>query len=539
MKFGQITLLQALGAILAHSLSTPRGMVKKGRALGPEDIAKLHEAGHEEVIAARLEPGDVSEDDAAARIARALTGAHVRTSAPFTGRANLFADATGLVQFDAGHIGRLNLLHEGITLATVSPNARVEHGQMLATVKIIPFAVPEAAVAEAEAMAVSARLAIAPFRAKRAGLILTRLPATKDTVLTKRIEVTRARLASAGSTLDRCVTVPHEVEAVTGEIARMRQDGLDPILIFAASAIVDKEDVIPAAVVAAGGEIVHLGMPVDPGNLLLTARVGGTDVLGMPSCAGSPKLNGFDWVLERRLAGLPAGRAEIAAMGVGGLLKEIASRPQPRDIAEASAEARRAPKIACIVLAAGKSSRMGAANKLEENWRGKPILRHVVDAAVASGAHPVVVVTGHRPEAARAAVGDADVTTVHNADYALGLSSSLRTGLDHVPSDIDGVIVALGDMPRISAEDLDRMIAAFSPKEGRAIVVPVYRGKRGNPILWAAEFLPDMRKVSGDTGAKHLLGENAERIVEIEFTDERAHFDVDTPEALARLREQD
>ena len=107
-------------------------------------------------------------------------------------------------------------------------------------------------------------------------------------------------------------------------------DRLDPILVFGASAIVDRGDVVPAAVRAAGGEVVHVGMPVDPGNLLMVGRIGRADVIGVPSCATSVKLNGFDWVLQRLLANLPVGRAEIVAMAPGGLLTEIEARPQPR-----------------------------------------------------------------------------------------------------------------------------------------------------------------------------------------------------------------
>src|SRR5262249_57563189 len=106
------------------------------------------------------------------------------------------------------------------------------------------------------------------------------------------------------------------------------------VLIFGASAIPDRRDVIPAAIEAAGGNVEHFGMPVDPGNLMLIGSAAGRAVLGAPGCARSPKENGFDWILARLLCGLPVRRSDITGMGVGGLLMEIVTRPQPRESEE-------------------------------------------------------------------------------------------------------------------------------------------------------------------------------------------------------------
>jgi molybdenum cofactor cytidylyltransferase len=322
---------------------------------------------------------------------------------------------------------------------------------------------------------------------------------------------------------------------VSEAIARAADAGHDPVLVFAASAIVDRGDVVPTALVQAGGTITRLGMPVDPGNLLLLGARGTTTVIGIPSCAASPKLNGFDWVLDRALAGLAVTSRDVADMGVGGLLKEIPTRPQPRDLPPQDA-GRRAPKLACLVLAAGRSTRMGANNKLLEDFSGKPIVRHVVEAASASTAAQVVVVTGHQSEAVRAALAGLDVVCVDNPDYASGLAGSLRVGLAALPSNIDGAFVALGDMPEITAEHLNRLAAAFAPKENRAIVAPVRHGKRGNPVLWGAQFFAEMRAATGDTGAKHLIGMYADQVAEVDLSTDAVLNDIDTPEALRALR---
>jgi molybdenum cofactor cytidylyltransferase len=274
-------------------------------------------------------------------------------------------------------------------------------------------------------------------------------------------------------------------------------------------------------------------MPVDPGNLLLLGRIGEVTAVGLPSCARSPKLNGIDFVLWRIAAGLPVGRREIAEMGVGGLLSEIPTRPQPRD--EVSSESPRLPKVAAIVLAAGTSSRMGS-NKLLEQVHGKPLLRHAVEAATASAASPVIVVSGNQPEKAAAALAGSRASIVNNPAYATGLSSSLKCGLKALPDDCDAALIVLADMPGITAGLIDRLIAAFNPAEGRAICVAGRGGKRGNPVLWARRFFDDMNALEGDVGAKHLMAQHEEFVCEVEADDDAPLTDVDTPEALAAYR---
>ena len=333
MKFGHFTLDAAKGAILAHSMQTRGGILKKGRSLSSEDLACLAAAGHTEVVAARLEAGDVGEDEAARRVAAAAAGPGTHAAPAFTGRANIYADASGLAIVDPALIAAVNALSEGLTVATLPPLACLAQGQMLATVKVITFSVPEPVVAEAERIlkAGSCLAAVRTFARKSAGLVLTRMAATKSSVLEKRRLAIAARLQGLGSRLIAVETVAHTETAVAAAILRLRHQGADPIIVFAASAIVDRGDVVPAALVEVGGEVVRLGMPVDPGNLILVGRIGTVDVIGAPSCAASPKLNGFDWVLQRRLAGLEVGMCEMAAMGLGGLLTEIPTRPQPRE----------------------------------------------------------------------------------------------------------------------------------------------------------------------------------------------------------------
>jgi molybdenum cofactor cytidylyltransferase len=257
----------------------------------------------------------------------------------------------------------------------------------------------------------------------------------------------------------------------------------------------------------------------------------GRPVVGLPSCARSPKINGFDFVLQRLFAGIEVTGQDIMRMGVGGLLQEIPSRPQPRDVEHMPL---RAPRIAALVLAAGLSSRMGS-NKLLQEWRGKPLLRWVVEAALASDAQPVIVVTGNEASKIQAALKGLDVVFAHNRDFNDGLSTSLKAGLAAVPASADGIAVLLGDMPQVGANLINRMVSAFSPADNRAICIATYEHRRGNPVLWARSFFPEIATLSGDEGAKRILPGHEELVCEVE-ADAGVLRDIDTPEALAALR---
>jgi len=533
MQFAFIPVGEAEGAILAHGVRAGDRRYRKGRVLTASDVADLTSAGVATVAVARPDSGDVGEDAAAARIGALAGGGALRVGAAFTGRVNLYAEADGVAVIAAAAVDGLNRIDESITLATVAPFARVAKGQMVATVKIIPFAAPGTAVGAAERLLAGSGPAVrvAPFLPHRAALISTFLPDTKPTLLDKSRNAIAARLTALGSTLASERRVVHQTGALAEAIRAAA--GADPILIFGASAITDRRDVIPAALVAAGGTVLHFGMPVDPGNLLLLGTLEGRTVIGLPSCARSPKLNGFDFALWRVLAGLPVGSSDLAGMGVGGLLSEIPSRPQPRD--EAPAETPRLPRIGAIVLAAGMSSRMGS-NKLVARVAGKPLIRHVVEAALSSAAAPVIVVTGNAAARVREAVSPLAPLFVENPDYSKGLSTSLRCGLKALPADCDGAVILLGDMPGVSAALIDKLIASFDPGEDRAICVATRHGKRGNPVLWARRFFPEMLAIEGDVGARQLIGQNAELVCEVEAPDDGPLTDIDTPEALEAYR---
>jgi molybdenum cofactor cytidylyltransferase len=534
MKFGPVPLGEAEGGVAVHSIRKPGLVLKKGTVIGKPEIATLAEAGISEIVVARIEPGDVSEDAAAAEIAAAVQGEGVRVDRAFTGRANLFAQEAGVLVVDKDAVDRLNQVDESITFATLPAYKPVVAGEMIATVKIIPFAVPiaqrDAALAVVRARAPLIR--VAPYRIRKIGVVSTLLPGLAPKVIDKTLRVTEERLAPAGARMVAERRVPHEQGALAAAIEEVLAAGAELVIVFGASAIADRRDVIPAAVEAVGGRIEHFGMPVDPGNLLLIGSARERPVLGAPGCARSPKENGFDWVLMRLLAGLPVSREAITGMGVGGLLMEIVTRPQPR----ADVVPPHPKRIAAVVLAAGRSTRMRGSNKLLAEIARRPLVCIVAEEALASRADPVIVVAGHQRAEVEKALAGLRVRIVHNPDFAEGLGTSLRVGIAAVPADSDAAIVCLGDMPRVDAALMNRLIAAFDPDRGALVVVPTFEGKRGNPVLWSRRFFPDLMAIEGDVGARHLIGRYSEAVAEVPVEGKAALVDVDTPEALSGVK---
>jgi molybdenum cofactor cytidylyltransferase len=532
MKFGPASPADAIGGVTVHTLRQGSLVLKKGTMIGPAEVAALTKEGVREIVVVRLEDGDISEDQAAAGIAAAVAGAGIHVDRAFTGRANLFAARPGVLVIDRAAVDRINAVDEAITFATLAAFKPVVEGEMVATVKLIPFGVERHLCDEAVAAAGRDALTVAPYVIKRVGVVSTILPGLSSKVIDKTLRVTAERLAPAGAGIIAERRVPHEEAALAAAVRELLSLGAELVIVFGASAIADRRDVIPAAITGIGGRIEHFGMPVDPGNLLLIGNAGGVPVLGAPGCARSPVENGFDWVLMRLLAGIAVTRTELMGMGVGGLLMEIVTRPQPRAKPEAGGQR----KVAAIVLAAGRSTRMGGPNKLLAELEGKKLVRIVAEQALASKATEVIVVTGHQAELVEQALSGLDVRFVHNPDFAGGLASSVKAGITAVSKDADGAVVCLGDMPMVSSAMLDHLIEAFAPDRGNLIVVPVSEGRRGNPVLWSRRFFQELMTLDGDIGARHLIAKHAEAVAEVPVEGDGAFLDIDTPQALEAAR---
>jgi molybdenum cofactor cytidylyltransferase len=358
----------------------------------------------------------------------------------------------------------------------------------------------------------------------------------KESLVAKGAAAVEARLASLGIALRPAVAVPHETGATAAAVAAAPAG--DMVLILGGSATSDPDDVGPAAVAAAGGRLIRFGMPVDPGNLLFLGEQAGRPVVGLPGCARSPALNGADWVLERLAAGLKVTGPDIAAMGVGGLLKEIPLRPQPRAGGGAEPAPAGRPRVAAILLAAGAGRRMRGADKLLEPVAdGRPILRAAAEAALASQADLTVAVLPPGAEARRAALAGTGVEIVEAADWAEGMAASLRAGLRAVADRAEAVVVLLADMPEVGPGAIDRLIAAFDPAEGREICRAVSAaGEPGHPVLFGRRFFETLAGLTGDRGAREVLREAADFVTDVPTPGRGAVVDLDTPEAWAAWR---
>jgi molybdenum cofactor cytidylyltransferase len=532
MKFGPASPADALGGVTVHTLRQGDLVLKKGTTIGADEVAALTRAGVREVVVVRLEDGDVSEDVAAASIAQAVAGEGITVERAFTGRANLFAANPGVLVIDRAAVDRINGVDEAITFATLAAFKPVVENEMIATVKLIPFGVAATLRDAAVTAAGEAAMRIAPYRVKKVGIVSTLLPGLSSKVIDKTLRVTEQRLAPAGAEIIAERRVSHDEAVLAETIDDLIKLGAELVIVFGASAIADRRDVIPAAITRIGGSIHHFGMPVDPGNLLLIGKAGAVPIIGAPGCARSPVENGFDWVLMRLLAGLEVTRADLVGMGVGGLLMEIVTRPQPRLPAETDGNR----NVAALILAAGRGTRMGGPNKLLAELHGKPMVRLVAEQLLRSKASSVTVVTGHQAAEVERALDGLKVAFVHNPDFRDGIAGSVKAGIAAVPRDADGAVICLADMPLIDTKLIDRLIDAFAPERGHLIAAPVSDGRRGNPVLWSRRFFAELMMLDGDVGARNLIVKHAQAVADVAVEGPGAFLDIDTPQALAEAR---
>ncbi len=516
MTFGEVPLAQAEGAILAHSM---KGL-RKGQRLSAEDIAQLAAAGVVAITVARLAEDDFGENEAAAIIGAA---AGLKATAPHAGRVNLVATLAGVLEVNADAVNAINAVDPAITLATLPPFARVGKGQLLATIKIIPYAAPQAAVAKV-ATEIAGAFRLHSVAKTKVSLVLSEVEGMKPSLLDKGRRAVEARLARFGLVLAGCRIVAHRASDMAAAIAASKGD---LVLLLGASATSDIADVAPEALRQAGGRVTRFGIPVDPGNLLFIGHHKGRDVLGLPGCARSLALNGADWLLERLICGIKPNGAMLAGMGVGGLLKEIPTRPQPRrNGGETSG------KVAIILLAAGQSRRMRGRDKLLEKVGEVTMLEHAAKAALGSKADTVLVALPPRANARRARLAGLAVRPINASDFTEGMGGSLRNAMAHIGPEYSAVIVALADMPEVTPAHYDALIKAYNPGQNHEICrAETENGKLGHPVLFGHRFFEALGDSAGDSGGKAVVRSSQEFVLNVPTLGQGAALDLDTPEA--------
>jgi molybdenum cofactor cytidylyltransferase len=336
MKFGSLPLDQTVGAILAHQCvgKDGRRLFSKGHLIKTDDLAKLRAEGLESLVVAVLESGDLDENTAARRVGMAVSGENIRMVAPGVGRANLTATVRGILKIEVDALNNLNRVDEAITLATLRTNTLVDVGELIGLVKIIPYAVQESHIVNVESLAreKSGLLAIRPLQPCSVALIVTGTDALRDKLLSDFTDPVRTRVEMLDSTLTHIDYVPHTESAIAAALTAHAHNPvkIDVIIVAGMSATIDTRDVIPEGIRLAGGGVVHFGVPVDPGSLLVLGYLGDTTVMGAPGCIRSMKTNVIDLVLPRLFAGEHLTRADLVEMGHGGLLDDIEERDMPR-----------------------------------------------------------------------------------------------------------------------------------------------------------------------------------------------------------------
>jgi len=567
MWFGELATSEADGCILAHSLRIGNKRVAKGTQLDQSLIDALVSEGRETVVVARIAPDDVDENNAALIVAGAISGNGLRVDKAHTGRVNIYAEVDGLLCFDRNTVIALNSIDECLTFATLAENSMVLKGRMVATSKIITYAVASSVVEQAVSIAQQQPLQVCAVNAHRAVLVQTRLPTIKESTLDKSYRVTQERLQSRYAELAAEFRCEHTVASLVDTLHKPEVQGADWILVAGASAISDRNDVIPAAITAAGGTVERFGIPLDPGNLLLMGDLGSSTVLGLPGCARSPKYNGLDLFLDRLACNVPITEEWINGLSVGGLLDEDIERPQPRSAVAKSerrahagqpdthtpsaeepivdsksgqrentrqADVTRAA-VAGLVLAAGSSTRAGSVNKLLVKVADAPMVRTIVDTLLHSELESVQVVTGHEHQKVQAALDGAGINCHYCPSHVMGMAHSLSHGISRLPA-CEAVLVCLADMPHVTPPLINFLLESAGAQVAEVIVVPVYNGKRGNPVIVGKAFFDTLLQHEGDTGARFLMKQYPERVIEIEVADASVVTDYDTVKALDELK---
>ncbi len=532
MFFGGLSVDEAEGAILAHSVMAGQVKLKKGSTLTASDVQALRHAGIEKITVAKLEADDIGESEAAQSLGEVVASPSIQARAPFAGRVNLFAKATGLLCYDQEKLQSVNLIDEAVCVALKAPLSQVKQGQMIGTIKIIPYALPSGLLRNAVDAARGIGLQVTPFGENKISLILTRSAGMSEKLITKGEQAVAMRLAAFDAYIDDLQIVKHEQAALAGAIKNAQGN---MVLILTAQATADRRDVAPAALVEAGGELIRYGIPVDPGNLLFMGSLENRSVIGLPGCVRAPVLNGTDFVLARLLAGIAMKDSDFAQLGCGGFLKESAHRPMPR----LAGRDREGGKIAAVILAAGFAKRMHGRDKILELVNGQPLLARLIGEAKKAQIDDVFVVLPKQGYENRRAVAQPLALVVDHPNPEEGMGSSIRLAVENLGADYEALLFLLGDMPEINAQHLNLLIGAYSPQDEREIIrAASANGQPGHPVLFGRRFFEPLMQLSGDIGAKSIV-QNMEDFVEtVRLPAEAAITDLDTPEDWLNWRKK-
>ncbi len=324
MKFKKVLTTKAINKILAHNVLLDKAILKKGEVLSNANIISLINNNINKVTTISIDENDVMENDAALKIAKLLSGSNIIITNVSNGRANLYSQKDGLLVAEKKIVTKLNLLSSEIVISTLSPNHIVKKGQLIGNVKIIPYAVNKKILKKFSELDDQCLgfLSINPIAIKKISLIITKENNTNVKIIKKIEREIKNRLDNFGIKITRKDIISHDADILVTILKKHMSSQSELILIYGATSIVDIKDIVPASIKSLKGDILSFGIPVDPGNLLLLGSIANKKIIGVPGCAKSPKINGFDWILEYAICKKEITKRTIAAMGSGGLLRE-------------------------------------------------------------------------------------------------------------------------------------------------------------------------------------------------------------------------
>ena len=531
MKIKSLAPQDSIGAVLAQTYNLPGKIISKGTFVTNEFVGYFKTGNVKTILCAVPEEGDIHEDEAAEAISSAIDKNHIYADKASTGRVNFKSQSLCLVRYDRDFIKELNLVDESIAFSIVEHNQLLAEGDLIATLKIIPFFMQKKYVDRViKILAKDELFKIHSLKKKEVTLIQTCFEWQKKSIFTATSNVTKARLEALGCSLKKEKLINHDYDTLRAIIRSSVKNEPEILLVSGASAITDRSDCIPKAILSEGGEIIQYGLAVDPGNLLLIGKVGNTTVIGMPGCARSPKLNGFDWVLQLLMADIPINREELADMGAGGLLMEIASRPLPRALAKSVSK--RETKVMGVILAAGNSTRMGKDNKLLRNIGDAPLIRNTAIEMLKSDLDSCSIVLGYQSDKVADVIKDLNVNLILNPSWKEGQASSLRAAINTLDSTYSDLLIMLGDLPGIKSSHINSIIEEHLLTDNRKskITIPSFKGQKGNPVIWGRSFFHDLSNLEGDVGGRTLFSEHPAAINILEMNDPWVVKDADTPE---------
>lgn len=525
---------ESQGYILFHSVFINKGRIRKGKIINANDIKLMSASGIEELYVGSMEKGEIDENSASRIIGQAILSDNFSMSPTFSGKTNITSKYDGLFEIKENNVRKLNEISSNIAISSLNNHDIVYRGDHVLSVKSISYAIKYSDVNNIVSFLSNENLInLKEFKPLKFGIIYSHSINEKNTLIAKTKKSIETRIRDYNSSIMFECTTNHDFNSLKESIKKLSLMDLDVVLLFLSSSVSDYNDIVPQIIIQLGGKITSFGMPVDPGNLTLSATLGKTNLIAAAGSARSDALNGLDWHLNCLHAGVVVNEKMVNSLGVGGLLKDIDFAIKRKKISKTIMTKK--ANIAAVVLSAGQSKRMGEKNKLLLKVNGKSIIKNYIDNITKSNISEVIVVTGHESEDIMLELKNYNLKFVFNEKYKDGLSTSLRAGIKSLGKKIDAVMICLPDMPLIGIYEINKLIEFYNPSIGNEICIATSNQQRGNPVLWDKSYFNELMNIKGDKGGRDLLSNFLDKSVEVDLG-EAVAFDIDTNGSYALVK---